>query len=254
MKDRLLELKDSGLSYKEIRDQEGWDWDESAMGTALKRYKDKKRAKGTYVSPTPSAGGSPRGRKAPQAATDARESGHPWTQEELDQMWEMRHQDPPVPYKEMAAMLGNKRTEKAYREQMGLEKKRRAGMRFGEKVDKGKKKATVQQRRATLTQTRERAASRVGGDDGMGQEGLPEIPPVPSLPSLPLSNAGSLPSAPIVLASSPTLPEEGVQQVGILPSPTEAGGSAIMIDTEMEDQDTAPLTVRRTRGSHQESW
>ena len=167
MRARLLDLKDgTDLTYEEIKEQEGWDCKTSAMSTALKRERDDRTQAGIYNPPSRNASPYSRSRRKPKPASEASGSGLPWTQEELDQLWELRHEDPPREHKEIAALNNNRRTEKAYREQMVLERKRRGGLPL-RRTDR----RTTQQRRTTLTATRERVAQRDQTPDF--------VPPVP---------------------------------------------------------------------------
>ncbi|RMZ81892.1 hypothetical protein DV738_g2055, partial [Chaetothyriales sp. CBS 135597] len=85
----LVQLHDSGMTYVDIRRTNAplSRWTVTALSTAYKRI--------------------------------ASNSRQPWTQDELDQLWELRrHRRPPLSYAEIERLNRGRRTEKAYREQM----------------------------------------------------------------------------------------------------------------------------------------
>lgn len=60
-----------------------------------------------------------------------------WTAEEVDRLLGYRNQDPPMPYKDIRELEGNNRTEKAYREQMTTQNRKRRGEVRNRKVGAG---------------------------------------------------------------------------------------------------------------------
>ncbi|RMD39527.1 hypothetical protein DV735_g5596, partial [Chaetothyriales sp. CBS 134920] len=109
-------LHDSGMSYMAIRHADPAHlgrWTVTALSTAYKRIQHKCRTHRTHRTHRH------RHRRHGEPASLASNSGQPWSQEELDQLWELRRERvPPVAYAEIERINGSRRTEKAYREQM----------------------------------------------------------------------------------------------------------------------------------------
>ena len=140
------------------------------MTTAMHRETQRRKRGGTYSSPTPSATSSINRRRAPRAKTIASAAGSGWTDEESDELWDWHHQNPGVRYQVFADMKNGRRTDKAYREHMHILVKQRAGL------PTRSNRPNTQQRRATLTATRERAAQR----QETPQTDVPDVPPMPT--------------------------------------------------------------------------
>ncbi|RMZ80820.1 hypothetical protein DV737_g2875, partial [Chaetothyriales sp. CBS 132003] len=155
LEDRLVQMHDSGMTYLDIRDADSQlgQWTVTALSTAYKRIVDRRKRSGNYNSSSSflPASGSSRPRRSPQPASLASGSGQPWTQDELDQLWDLRHRVPPLSYVEIERLQGHRRTEKAYREQMVLEKKKRAVGRLARLPDRRNRERSLLLNKETKT-------------------------------------------------------------------------------------------------------
>ncbi|RMZ92103.1 hypothetical protein DV736_g658, partial [Chaetothyriales sp. CBS 134916] len=192
LESRLVQMHDSGMTYLDIRaaDEQLGRWSVTALSTAYKRIVDRRKRSGNYSSAFGSSTFDSRRRRSPQPASLASGSGQPWTQEELDQLWDLRHHVPPLSYAEIEHLQGHRRTEKAYREQMVLEKKKRGIGRLTRLADR----KNASRRRVKLAAARERSVqgeTDQGQSEGQGQLDTGELAPPPPPP--PMSGLQILP-------------------------------------------------------------
>ena len=154
---RLIYLRDHlQLGYKEIIAREGWVWwKEGALRTAAERERKKLRKAGVEIREPSHVVARPSGRSSASPASRAgsegvvggqRENimagveGAQWTQEELEELIRLRDEvSPKRGYKDVAVLMGGRRTPKALREMYGLEKRRREGREVSRpRVDDGR--------------------------------------------------------------------------------------------------------------------